>query len=136
NIHSYTKTSSSQCSDTPLLAAGFFIELLGKSEKDSHQYLTDLINNPKFSSKNVINIIINSPYVDDLTLRNHHLLNIADVIIYPPDLTEIINLSRRDAKRVCINTTDSDAKILESYLNDGNMVICLKLAKTNSSIGV
>lgn len=104
--------------------------LLAINDDEKHAHLVAMIKQQKQAIGEIVEINLTSRHVDDLTLRSHRQINIADVIIYGEGMEEILNFARRDAKRICLSNELNVKKLLSAHLAAGELVVYLKPIKT------
>lgn len=101
--------------------------LLTKNDEEKHQYLVDMIKHQQNPPKGqIVAINLTSRHADDLTLKAHRLINIADVIIYGEEMQEILGFARRDAKRIHLTSEINVEQFVAKYLDNGELVVYLK----------
>lgn len=108
--------------------------LLDKSDAEKHDYLIDLINHQTTAQGRIIEINLTSFAADDLTLKAHRQINIADVIVYGDGVEQILNFARRDAKRIYLSRQLDVEKLLKPHLEAGDLVIYLKPILSKSMV--
>ena len=107
--------------------------LLTKTDEEKHVYLMDMIKQQQENHGQIIEINLTSRLADDLTLKAHRQINIADVIIYGDDMQEIMGFARRDAKRIHLTNELNVEKLVAPYLANGDLVVYLKPINNNIS---
>lgn len=100
--------------------------LLAKNDEEKHEHLVSMIKRQKQQAGKIVEINLTSRLADDLTLKAHRHINIADVIIYGDDMQEVLSFARRDAKRIHLTNEMNVEKIVAPYLADGDLVVYLK----------
>ena len=100
--------------------------LLNKTDAEKHEHLINMIKQQQASSGQIMEINLTSRLADDLTLKAHRNINIADVIIYGDDMEEIMGFARRDAKRIHLTSELNVETLVASHLADGDLVVYLK----------
>lgn len=100
--------------------------LLAKNDQQKYDYLIDMIKQKQDAKGQIIEINLTSRQADDLTLKAHRQINIADVIIYGDDMQEILGFARRDAKRIHLTTELNVKKLIEPHLANGDLIVYLK----------
>lgn len=105
--------------------------LLTKNDAKRHEFLMDMIECQKPRTGKIIEINLSSRDAEDLTLKAHRFINIADVIIYGDDMQDILNYARRDARRIFLNNEISVENLVQLYLNNGDLVVYLKPINDN-----
>lgn len=99
--------------------------LLDKSDAERHEYLVQMIKHQTVAQGRIVEINLTSFAADDLTLKAHRQINIADVIIFGDGMEEILNFARRDAKRIHIANQLNVEKLMKPHLNVGDLVVYL-----------
>ncbi|MBL1422302.1 MAG: siroheme synthase [Alphaproteobacteria bacterium] len=100
--------------------------LLSKNDEEKHQHLIDMIKQQHANKGQIVEINLTSRLADDLTLKAHRHINIADVIIYGDDMQEIMGFARRDAKRIHLTNELNVEKLVAAHLASGDLVVYLK----------
>lgn len=100
--------------------------LMTKNDDEKYEHLVGMIKQQKQNKGEIVKINLTSRFADDLTLKTHRLMNIADVIIYGDEMQEIMSFARRDAKRIQLTKEMNVEKLVSENLTDGDLVIYLK----------
>lgn len=100
--------------------------LLAKTDREKHEHLINMIKQQQANSGQIVEINLTSRLADDLTLKAHRHINIADVIIYGDDMQEIMGFARRDAKRIHLTSELNVENLVASHLANGDLVVYLK----------
>lgn len=108
--------------------------LLAQNDQEKHEYLIGMIKRQKQQIGKIVEINLTSRLADDLTLKAHHQINIADVIIHGDDMQDVLGFARRDAKRIHLTQEMNVENIVAQYVKAGDLVIYLKPIKSNSAI--
>ncbi|MGL1921029.1 MAG: siroheme synthase [Hyphomicrobiales bacterium] len=105
--------------------------LLTKTDDEKYDHLVGMIKQQKTNKGEIVEINLTSRLADDLTLKAHRQINIADVIIYGENMQEIMSFARRDAKRIHLTNEMNVETLVSEHLANGEMVVYLKPIQDN-----
>ncbi|MCJ8323372.1 MAG: siroheme synthase [Rhizobiales bacterium] len=104
---------------------------LAKNATQKQEYLLGIIGEQTTSTGKLIEIKLTSRHAEDLTLKAHRLINIADVIIYGNDMQDILGYARRDAKCIHLINELNVETLIQPHLDNGEFVVYLKPINVN-----